>query len=170
MAAARDQMALAAGGRRGAEAGPEARSRRLGGSARGGGGGPGQGRCFPPALSCGPWPVVPRLPGALPGALRKEERWNGAGGGRGGMGENLEIAEPRFPREGGLRVGFGSGGGGGGGCFFVLKVKWDLLFIQQPHPSSSLNLKLSGTAKIKNPDPYHFQSIKFIFPLHLQGC
>lgn len=34
-------------------------------------------------------------------------------GGRGGMGENLEIAEPRFPREGGLRVGFGSGGGGG---------------------------------------------------------
>lgn len=53
---------------------------------------------------------------------------------------------------------------------FVLKIKLDLIFIQQPHPFSSLNIKLSGNTKIKKPDLYLFQYIKLISPLHLQGC
>lgn len=114
MAAARDQMALAAGGRRGAEAGPEARSRRLGGSARGGAGaGPllPAGSLLRAVARCSPPPR-----GAAGSAAQGGTVERGRGGGAAEWGRTWKS-----PSLGSLgRAACGLGLGRGGGCVLFL--------------------------------------------------
>lgn len=115
-AAARDQMAaLAAGGQRGAEAGPEARlearSRpRPGGSARGWGR---AGRAAACRRISAPGRCSPAVPGVLPGggSAAQKEIWKGEGRGgeRGKIGKNLEMTKPRLPWEGRGGAGWRAG-------------------------------------------------------------
>lgn len=116
MAAARDQMALAAGGRRGAEAGPEARSRRLGGSARGGGRGrAAASRRLSPA---GRGPLFPASPGRC--RERCARRNGGTGPGGGGAAEwGRTWKSPSLGSLGRAACGLGLGRGGGGVLFLV---------------------------------------------------